>query len=131
MFLIDSSVWVEYLRPDGSQNIKRIVHDLIEKEKIVTCGIVIVEILRGAKNKMEYNELLETFTSLPQISLDEEVIKRASIWGYTMDRKGHIVSTTDLFIASSAYKKVKLFHIDQEFEIISTFFDLEQEKLIR
>ena len=131
MFLIDSSVWIEFLRSDGSQNIKGIVHDLIEKDKVSTCGVIVVEILRGARNKKDFDALSETFNSIPQIPLDSEVIERAAMWGFSMDRKGYQVPTTDLFIASAAYKRVKILHIDQDFEVISSFFDLEQEKLER
>jgi predicted nucleic acid-binding protein len=46
-----------------------------------------------------------------------------------MDRKGKIVSTTDLIIASAAYKKAKLLHVDSNFKLITEIFDLEEEML--
>lgn len=98
--------------------------------EVVICGIVLIEILRGAKNKRDFVKLYDSFFSLPQIPMDEEVIKRASTWGYEMDRKGKIVSTTDLIIASAAYKKARLLHIDSDFKMIGEFFDLEQEMLL-
>ena len=98
MFLIDSSVWIEYLRPKGSAKIKEKVRELLELGVVVVCGVVLVEILRGAKNKGDFDLLYDTFFSLPQIPLNEGVIKRASKWGFEMDRKGKAVSTTDLII---------------------------------
>jgi predicted nucleic acid-binding protein len=57
MFLIDSSAWIEYLRPKGSQDVKERVRDILQKEEAVSCGIVIVEILRGAKNEKDFQLL--------------------------------------------------------------------------
>jgi predicted nucleic acid-binding protein len=78
MYLIDSSVWIEYFRAKGS---------------VVA------------------------------------VISLASQWGYILDRKGKIVSTTDLFIAAVAFKKATLLHSDKHFEVIAQEFGLVQEKL--
>lgn len=129
MFLIDSSVWIEYFRPKGSAKIKERVRELLELGVVVVCGVVMIEILRGAKNKRDFILLYDSFFSIPQIPINEEVIKRASKWGFEMDRKGKIVSTTDLIIASSAYKKARLLHVDSDFRMIAEFFDLEEEML--
>ncbi len=131
MFLIDSSVWIEYLRSGGSIKIKEKVKELLNLGVIASCGIVTIEILRGAKNKRDFDELYDSFVSLPHVPLDEEVIKKASQWGFEMDRKGKVVSTTELIIASAAYKKAKLLHIDSDFKMIAEFFDLEEEMLSR
>jgi len=129
MFLIDSSAWIEYLRPKGSKKVKERVREILQKEEAVSCGIVVVEILRGAKNEKEYQLLDDSLTSLPQIPIDDEVIERASRWGFILDRKGKSVSTTDLLIAASAYKKARLLHIDDDFEIISAIVDLDEERI--
>jgi len=129
MFLIDSSVWVEYLRPKGSVKVKERVRATLQREEAVSCGIIIVEILRGARNEKEFQILRDTLVSLPQIPLDDTVIERASRWGFLLDRKGKVVSTTDLLIASAAYKKACLLHSDTDFEVISSVADLEEERI--
>jgi len=129
MFLIDSSVWVEYLRPTGSQKVKERVRGILQKEEAVSCGIVIVEILRGAKNEKEFQTLKDSLVNLPQIPIDERVIERAANWGFLLDRKGKNISTTDLFIAAAAHKNACLLHSDRDFEVIASAVDLEEEKL--
>jgi len=128
MFLIDSSAWIEYLRPNGSKKVKDKVRDILEKDDAATCGIVVVEILRGAKDDRLFETLKETLLSLPQIQMNDEVIEKAAQWGYTLDRKGKTVSTTDLFIAAAASDKAVVLHIDSDFEIIASL-GLRQEKL--
>lgn len=129
MFLIDSSAWIEYLRPKGSAKVKARVRDVLQKEEAVTCGIIIVEILRGARNERDFESLYHSLSSLPMIPLDDKVIERAAKWGFILDRKGKIVSTTDLLIASAAYRKAILLHMDSDFEIISSELELDEEKI--
>jgi len=129
MFLIDSSAWIEYLRPKGSKKIKERVKEILQKEEAVSCGVVVVEILRGAKNEKDFRSLHESLTSLPQIPIDGAVIERASQWGFLLDRRGKPVSTTDLLIAAAAYKKACLLHVDKDFGVISSVVELDEERV--
>jgi predicted nucleic acid-binding protein len=129
MFLVDSSVWIEYLRPKGSPDVKERVRTILQKEEMITCGIIVVEILRGAKNEKDFESLRDSLMSLPQVPIDDTVIERASKWGFLLDRKGKVVSTTDLIIASAAYKNALLLHSDRDFDTIASIVDLEQEKI--
>jgi predicted nucleic acid-binding protein len=129
MFLIDSSVWIEYLRPKGSKKVKERVREILQKEEAVSCGVVVVEILRGAKSEKDFQSLHDSLTFLPQIPIDDEVIQRASQWGFLLDRKGKSVSTTDLLIAAAAYKKACLLHVDSDFGVISSVVDLDEERI--
>jgi predicted nucleic acid-binding protein len=129
MYLIDSSVWIEYLRPSGSPKIKARVRKILESEEAVTCGIVVVEILRGARTEKDYRILRDSLLSLPGIPITREVIDRASRWGFLLDRKGKQVPTTDLIIASCAHKNARILHADRDFEVIASICDLDQENL--
>jgi predicted nucleic acid-binding protein len=81
------------------------VREVLQREEAISCGIVTVEILRGAQNEKDFQSLYESLSSLPQIPIDEAVIERAARWGSLLDRKGKSVSTTDLLIASASYKR--------------------------
>jgi predicted nucleic acid-binding protein len=129
MYLIDSSAWIEYLRPKGSQKVKQKVREILQREEALCCGILVVEMLRGAKNEKDFQSLNDSLRSLPQIPIDDPVVERASQWGFLLDRKGKSVSTTDLIIASAAYKKARLIHMDSDFELLSTEVDLEEERI--
>lgn len=129
MFLIDSSAWIEFLRLKGSQKVKERVREALQKEEAVSCGIVIIEISRGAKSEKDYRALYESLINLPQIPIDDAVIGRASRWGYVLDRKGKVVSTTDLLIAAAAHKRARILHIDSDFERIASEIDIEEERI--
>ncbi len=129
MFLIDSSLWIEYLRPKGSAAIKARVREALQKEEVLTCGIVIVELLRGARTEGEYSDLQNSMLSLPQVPMDDLVFERAGRWGFELDQKGKVVSTTDLLIASAAHQKGAVLHNDSDFELIASEFPLDQERI--
>jgi predicted nucleic acid-binding protein len=129
MFLIDSSAWIEFLRPKGIQKVKDRVREALQKEQAVSCGVVVVEVSRGAQSEKHYRAVFESLTNLPQIPIDDAVIDRASRWGYLLDRKGKNVSTTDLLIAAAAHKRARILHVDSDFQRIASEIDIEEEKI--
>ena len=129
MYLIDSSAWIEYLQPNGSQKAKQQVHAILKGDDAVTCGIVVVEVLRGVRNESDYEDLKTAMLSLPLLPIDEYAIERAAKWGFALGRKSRIVPTTDLFIASCAYKKATIIHLDRDFEIIRSVADIEEKRI--
>lgn len=129
MFLIDSSAWIEYFRPEGSKRVKERIRRILQNDEAISCGIVAVEILRGAKNEKDFQMLYTSLMSLPQIPIDDTIIERASRWGFILDRKGKIASTTDIIIASVAYRKACLLHLDRDFEMIASRVELKEERL--
>lgn len=130
MYLVDSSVWIEFLRPGGSSAAKKRVRHLMETGSAATCGIVTVEVLRGARRREDFEALAEAFAALPQLTIDESVIARASAWGFDLDRKGRMLPTTDLIIAAAACGRAVLLHADADFEVIDASFGLSQEKIV-
>ena len=129
MYLIDSSLWIDYFRPKGSSAVKSRVRQVLQNDEALTCGIVIVEVLRGARTEAEYSMLEESITSLQQIPFDNEIFNRAAQWAYQMDRKGRIISTTDLLIASAAFGKALLLHNDEDFETIAAHVHIKEERV--
>jgi len=129
MYLLDSSVWIEYLRPNGAAGIRERVRGIIEREEAVCCGIVLVEVLRGAKREKDYSALDEALRALPQLPLDDRVIEQAARWGFVLGSKGVTVSTTDLLIASAAHGRAVLVHRDGDFRRIAEVVGMKEEMM--
>jgi len=129
MFLIDSSLWIDYFRPRGSPLIKQRVRQVLQADQAIICRVILVEVLRGARGEKEFSLLLDSLGSLPQLPFDEEVFERAALWGFQLDRKGKIVSTTDLLIAAAAHEKALVLHNDTDFERIAKELPFLQEKV--
>jgi predicted nucleic acid-binding protein len=130
MFLIDSSAWIEYLRPKGSSKVKELIREILKKEEAATCGIIIVELLRGATDNNIYQNLKESLLALPQLPLDNQAIETAAEWGFLIDRRHRKVPTTDLLIGASAHNKATVLHCDADFELLSSTFGLGQERIL-
>ncbi len=113
----------------GAAAVKERVREIVQREEACSCGIVVVEVLRGAKTEKNWSILWESLTALRQLPFTDDVIERASQWGFMLDRKGKTASTTDLLIAAAAHKKAKVLHLDHDFEMIAEITGLDEEFL--
>jgi predicted nucleic acid-binding protein len=129
MFLVDSSAWIEYLRPRGNAGIKARVRDLLEKDEAAVCGIVITEVLRGVREDAAYEALEGMFSALPCLPLSEAVFVRAAQWGRRLQQAGKTLPTTDLLIGAAAYGHVAVLHADVDFGLLASSTGLKQEYL--
>jgi len=129
MYLLDSSVWIEYLRPGGAALVKERVRGILERDEACCCGIVVVEVLRGVKGERDYAAVEEALSALPQLPLDETAVARAARWGFALGRKGVTVSTTDLLIGAAAHGKAALIHRDGDFRRIAEAGGLQEEMI--
>ncbi|MCX6090592.1 MAG: PIN domain-containing protein, partial [Candidatus Atribacteria bacterium] len=109
--------------------VKKKMKGVHQKDEVVTCGIVIVELLRGMNDESSFKQLQELLRSLSCLSIDNQAINKASEWGFLLDRRGKIVPTSDLLIAAVSLQKAFLLHCDKHFEAIAEIADIEQERL--
>lgn len=68
MILVDSSAWIEYLRGTGSPADARLSRALADDEPLATMGIVLLELLAGARDEghaREVRRLLDRCRFLP------------------------------------------------------------------
>jgi len=71
--------------------------------------------------------LHESLTALPQIPIDDAVVRKAARWGFQCDRKGVTFSTTDLLIAAAAHGKATLVHRDGDFTRMAAMVGFKEE----
>ena len=70
--IIDTSVWIESFRPSADHALHRLVKDLILRELVLLPGIIKTELLRGAKNKKEFNQLSRLLKGLTYLAVHED-----------------------------------------------------------
>lgn len=118
--LVDSSLWVDFLRPDPPSAVRIALTRALTADRVCTVPIVIAEVAQGAPDEEALVELLETFSALHQLTLDGETGGIAARIGFALRRRGHPVPMTDLLIAATAIReKCELWHRDHHFETIS------------
>jgi tRNA(fMet)-specific endonuclease VapC len=122
--LVDTSVWIEYLknRPAVANHLDR--HLLAGNIFIV--GPVIAELLQGARTEKDYHALNNSIDGLPFVETDLNDWTSAGNISFKLRRKGLTVPITDCLIAAVAIRlNAAVMTYDRHFEHIP---DLTLEK---
>ncbi len=129
--LLDTSVWVCYLRPRGHEHLKSQLRTVLSEGGVYTCWPVKAELLVGARDDEGYARLLELLRALPQVPISEEVWEGASRLGHTMRRRGVLIPLPDLLIAQATIESaLTLWHLDDHFEQIESFSSLRTRSFL-
>ena len=124
-FLVDTTVWVKYLRGLDS-GLKEHIRLLALEERAYTSEIIIMEVLRGAKSDKEYNMLYQDFLALPFLKTDTDVWETAWRTAYNLRRNGVNIPMVDVLIAAAAmYHKCTLMHSDRHFNLLAKHMGLK------
>jgi predicted nucleic acid-binding protein len=115
--LIDTSVWIQYLRrkePTFSR-----VEELILSERVCCTGIVLGELMQGAKSDEESNVIqsfVQAFDFLPESS---SLWLKAGELSRRLRARGTTAGLADCYLAISAHEAdVQVFTFDEDFEHI-------------
>lgn len=73
MIVIDTSVWVEFLK--GDEPVFSKMQVLLEKEEVLACEPVFAELMQGVKNKREREIIFQYWLHLPKSSFDGNFIE--------------------------------------------------------
>jgi predicted nucleic acid-binding protein len=118
--IIDTSVWIESFRPGSEKSFQRLVKDLIIQDLVLLPGIIKTELLRGTKNKKEFNQLNQMLKGLAYLAVDEDFWERLSNFSFQLFRKGITVPLTDTYIALLCIENhASLLHRDKHFDMIA------------
>jgi len=129
--LIDTSLWIEALKKDCPETIKEMIVKAIDEDNAFITGIIMVELLSGAKTVKKYEQLKNNLEALIYLDTTVEVWNKAAKIAFTLKRKGINVPSGDILIASLCIKyDILLIHMDKHFELIGKYTDLREKKLI-
>jgi predicted nucleic acid-binding protein len=116
--LIDTSIWIEFFRQREPHHSK--ITKLIDDDQVVCCGIILAELMQGAKSDKELavlDDFLKVFTFIPETP---ELWAAAGKLSGKLRRKGVTVGLSDCFIATAAASvKVQVATLDSHFEVLS------------
>ncbi|MDD2710410.1 MAG: PIN domain-containing protein [Verrucomicrobiae bacterium] len=118
MVLVDSSVWIESLRRNGSLEAKVGLEGLLEESEALWCGPIKLEVLGGARRedraKMEF-----FFECIPCRAVSDAAWNDAKWLAWKLRDKGYTLPWNDVLIASLALSwGVRVYALDQHFEVI-------------
>ena len=116
--IVDTSAWIEYFNKADSE-IGKSVEEMLRAGKVCGAGIILTELLQGAKIEKEFDSILESFIALPFLDSSLKTWIRSGRISFSLRRKGITIPTTDLIIAGLALEHhVSIFTLDPHFEKI-------------
>lgn len=128
MILVDTSAWIEYLRATGSPIDARLTSAIENDEPLASMGLVLLELLAGARDDRQADELrrlLDRCTFLPlQEPSDHEAA--AALYRHCRRQGTTIRRFPDCLIATVAMRtSSELLHRDSDFDAIARLAPLD------
>lgn len=121
MTLVDTSVWIDWLRK-GNRPSTMLLDRLIDEGNIVLAAVALQELLQGARGAEQLAELRTHFNGLPVFLPSRRTYEDAGAlyarcrWAGITPRSPH-----DCLIAQTAVEyNVPLLHDDRDFELLAT-----------
>ena len=116
--LIDTSIWIEFFNRDSSQP-GDLLQQLLLEGRAATTGIILTELLQGAKLEKEFEAILSIVSAVPVLEATLETWVQAGRISFGLRRKGITIPTTDLVIATVAIQnECQVFSLDPHFNKI-------------
>jgi predicted nucleic acid-binding protein len=116
--LPDTCAWIDFLKGRATPLAEALGDSLIRIE-VVTCGVVLFELIQGIKNPNEETLVQNAFEALPHLELTRDVWIRAGQLSANLRNSGHTLPLSDIIIATLALEHAcAVLTIDRHFEFI-------------
>ncbi len=130
MYLVDTSVWIHGLRPEGSGAIRSRLRPLIVAGETAIIEWIILELMTGLRGNERRASLLRALAPvqrLPEYSTDwRQIWERAWDNAASLRNRGVSPTAADYLIATIAIQyKVPLIHCDSDFETMKRALPLQ------
>ena len=120
MHLVDTSVWVEFLRRSGSRAIQARLRPLILNGEVALADWIVLELMTGLRATEKPAELLARLSPVHRLPFPEDGWKGAWNLASSLRKRGITPSAADCYIATVAVSaNVPLIHCDADFEAIA------------
>lgn len=122
MILVDTSAWIEFQRATGSPLDRYLTAAIEREEALATTGLVVLELLAGARDERQAVDLRRLLDRCSFISLEEPSDHEAAALLYrACRREGRTIRRlADCLIAAVAIRAgTPLLHMDADFDAIA------------
>jgi predicted nucleic acid-binding protein len=102
LLLVDSSIYIDLLRAGRSP--VEVLRPALENGTILTCGVIMLEVLRGIIHDRIRAWMEELFGEMTACALDDRLWSDAARLAWELDRRGAVLPVPELAIASCALR---------------------------
>lgn len=118
MIVADTSAWVNFLRKPASTT-GREMDSLLAQNEIALTGIVLAEVLQGAKEESEYEKLRDLLDAVPFLEDSQETWAKVGHLAFGLRREGRPIPVTDAAVATVAIEhNCPILTLDEHFRRI-------------
>ena len=114
---MDTSVWIEFFRKHEPYH--SIVTRLIDDEQVYCCGIILAELMQGAKSDKDLAVLGDFPRVFPFIPETPQLWSDAGRLAFQLRRKGVTIGLSDCYIAvAAASVRAQVATLDSHFQLL-------------
>ncbi len=127
MILVDSSAWIEFQRATGSRADRRVAAAIEAEEPLATTGIVVLEVLAGARDERQARDLERLLGRCEFLALSEPFDEQfaAALYRSLRSQGQTIRRLPDCLIAAVAIRTAStVLHQDADFDAIAAHSEL-------
>ncbi|MDR1618721.1 MAG: PIN domain-containing protein [Treponema sp.] len=116
MIILDTTVWIEYLR--NNREYYSMVSTLLENKKILAVECIFGELLQGVKNKYEEEIILNYWKYLPKKKYEDIIVEAGNYSNKNklLDKGVGLIDT--IILMHGIKSKSKIWTLDKKFQII-------------
>lgn len=118
MTLVDSSVWIDFLRGRSTPQVERL-DALLGAESLLLGDLILVEVLQGCPSERDFRDVRQMLSAFEVVALGGEAVAVQSAANYRRLRALGLTvrKTIDTVIATWCIRHdVALLHCDRDFE---------------
>jgi len=118
MFVVDSSVWIDYFNGRRTKQ-TRALHDSLGQEEIIVGDLILTEVLQGFRTDVDFHQARKLFLAFPVVNmLGTDMAVRSAEHYRTLRKRGVTVrKTIDVMIATWCIEHaLPLLYSDRDFD---------------
>ncbi len=116
MVIVDSTIWIHYLRTPDTP-IGRELTKLLDNDEVAIVGPIMAEVLQGVRNENGFLQLLNRLGALPYLEISKDTWVRAAQLSWQLKVQGRLTPLIDLLIAAVALEgNHQVFTLDEHFQ---------------
>ena len=117
MVLVDTSVWIDFLRGTSSKQADALETLMLDRADICICGVITTEILQGIRKDRQFEQIQDLLAAAVFLPMTQETFVHAAQLYRKMRAKGFTIrKPIDCMIAAVAIEHdVPLLHKDKDF----------------
>ena len=123
--LVDTCIWVDFFK-DSDTDLSDRLENLISEDKVLLSDVVRSELLIGARDKKELEELSSVLDGLNVAEINSKTFIKAGELGFLMRRKGFTLPLSDLIITAQVINhETQIWTYDKHFSILEENLDID------